>query len=92
LNLRKINELLNDKDQKDTQSAILIPEHKDDSDIVYELEYSSRFKLFRKKHEIFDSHEGWCILKCHKSKRRFLHLIRVPNKFALFCRVCHQEV
>jgi hypothetical protein len=94
MDIEKINELLIKCSQSGTQSIILIKKIEGDSDIVYEIDYKDKFKFFRKRHEIFDPYtgEGWCILSCHKLKRRFIHFIQTPNKFSLVCRACQIDV
>ena len=95
MDLKKINELLLSFSRKPTTKAIFLPKAMSDSDEVFEIDYiSSRFATVvkRNKHELFDSHQGWCVLTCYKSKKRFFHLIQVPNKLCLVCRGCQKEV
>jgi hypothetical protein len=95
MNLEKINELLLSFSRKPTTKAIFLPKVVNDSDEVFEIDYvSSQFATYVKRntHEIFDSHQGWCILTCYKTKKRFFHLIQVPNKLCLFCRTCQKDI
>ena len=45
-----------------------------------------------KKHILADSHDGKCTLYCPSTKHKYLHLINVPNKFALICRGCKEII
>lgn len=50
-----------------------------------------RLKL-GKKHQINDTHDGKCKVYCPLTKHTYLHLINVPNKFALLCRGCGETI
>lgn len=45
-----------------------------------------------KKHLIFENYGGKSKLYCPKTKHVYLHIISVPNKFALLCRGCGETV
>jgi len=75
-----------------------LPKMKRDSDDVYDLGPVSRIlpeecgKEITKDHTILDTPWGYCINMCPETERGYLHIIKVPNKFALICRGCGAEI
>ena len=73
-----------------TRKESIARELETDSDRVIDLGFEFRSD----KHEIRDEHrgDGKCKLYCPKTKHVYLHIISVPNKFALLCRGCGETI
>jgi hypothetical protein len=63
-----------------------------DSDDVIALSTATLLEFFSKKHKIIDSHDGWIIIICPKTQKKYLHIINVPNKQSLLCRGCKETI
>lgn len=67
-----------------------------DSDIVTDTGKINFYELvkafFGGGHLLYDSHQGWCEIVCLKSKRKYRHEIKCPNKNTLTCRGCFKNI
>jgi len=73
---------------EDIENLEKLPRMEGDSDDVYCLGAASESA---DDHRAIDG-QGWVEVVCPVAKRRYLHIIKCPNKFALACRGCGATV
>lgn len=76
---------------EDTINLEELPKMENDSDDVYHLGVALEPV---DSHQVIDPQQGqgWVEVVCPLTKRRYLHIVKCPNKFAITCRGCGETI